>query len=116
MATLGWCPSARLFEAAACGATIVSDDWPGLAEFYGPGEEILLARESADVLAALELDVGTLQRIGRAARERTLDQHTSAHRAQQLIAFLEQGRAPGVERAATSLAQAPVFGFNPCGA
>ena len=30
MAAMGYCPSGRLFEAAACGAPILSDDWEGL--------------------------------------------------------------------------------------
>lgn len=90
MARMGWCPSGRLFEAAACGAAIVSDEWSGLEDFYEPGSQILLARCAEDTVAALELDDATLQRIGRAARERTLDQHTSAHRAGQLVRFIEE--------------------------
>ncbi|HKU42331.1 MAG TPA: glycosyltransferase, partial [Polyangiales bacterium] len=72
MAQMGWCPSGRLFEAAACGAAILSDEWSGLDEFYEPGTEILLARNAEDTLAALDLDDATLRQIGRAARERTL--------------------------------------------
>ena len=45
MAEMGYCPSGRLFEAAACGAPILSDAWEGLSEFYQPGKEILLCRE-----------------------------------------------------------------------
>ena len=37
MAAMGWCPSGRLFEAAACGAPILSDCWDGLDEFFAPG-------------------------------------------------------------------------------
>jgi spore maturation protein CgeB len=90
MARMGWCPSGRLFEAAACGAAIVTDEWSGLDEFYEPGSEILIAHDAQDVLAALELDAATLQRIGRAARERTLSQHTSTHRARLLLRYLEE--------------------------
>jgi len=90
MARMGWCPSGRLFEAAACGAAIVSDEWSGLEEFYEPDAEILLARDAEDMLAALALDRATLERIGRAARERTLAQHTSAHRARLLLRFIEE--------------------------
>ncbi|TIO29206.1 MAG: glycosyltransferase, partial [Mesorhizobium sp.] len=50
MARKGWCPSGRLFEAAACGAAIVSDDWPGLDDFFEPGCEILLAHSTDDVV------------------------------------------------------------------
>ncbi len=93
MARCGWCPSGRLFEAAACGAPVLTDGWDGLDDFFTPGSEILVARTQADALAALDLDDGELARIGGAARERTLDQHTSARRAEELIAALEATRA-----------------------
>ena len=93
MAKMGWCPSGRLFEAAACGTPIVTDVWNGIDEFFEPGEEILLARQQDDVLAALELDDAELRRISKRARERTLDQHCSARRARELIGLLEQSRA-----------------------
>jgi spore maturation protein CgeB len=90
MARMGWCPSGRLFEAAACGAAIVTDEWSGLDEFYEPGSEILIAQDAQDTLAALDLDATTLQRIGRAARDRTLAQHTSMHRARLLLRYIEE--------------------------
>jgi spore maturation protein CgeB len=90
MAANGWCPSGRLFEAAACGCPLLSDDWPGLAEFFTPGDEILLAGDTAQALAALEADDAQLARIAAAARERVLAQHTAAHRARELVALLEQ--------------------------
>ena len=37
MAHNGYCPSGRLFEAAACGATIVTDEWEGLNLFFELG-------------------------------------------------------------------------------
>src|SRR5690606_25904354 len=46
MAAAGWSPSVRLFEAAACGAAIVSDWQPGIGEFFRPDEEILIACSS----------------------------------------------------------------------
>lgn len=96
MVAMGWCPSGRLFEAAACGASILSDEWPGLDEFYAAGSEILIVRSAEDTLAALELDDATLTRIGRAARERTLDEHTSVHRAQTLLRWLEEAHTPAI--------------------
>jgi spore maturation protein CgeB len=93
MAAAGWCPSGRLFEAAACGAAILSDSWQGLGEFYGPGTEILVAFSTGDALAALELEDAQLRRIGRAARERTLEEHTSQRRARQMIDLFEQSSA-----------------------
>jgi len=97
MAALGWCPSGRLFEAAACGTPVLSDIWDGLDAFYTPGEEILLARSTEEALAALDLDEAERARIGRRARERTLAEHTGAHRAAQLLAALETLRAHALE-------------------
>ncbi len=37
MVRLGYSPSVRLFEAAACGVPIISDWWPGLATIFEPG-------------------------------------------------------------------------------
>jgi spore maturation protein CgeB len=90
MVEMGWCPSGRLFEAAACGTPLLSDTWDGIDEFFTPGEEILLAKHGDDVLAALELGSGELRRIADRARQRTLDQHSSARRARQLVELLEQ--------------------------
>jgi len=89
MAEMGYCPSGRLFEAAACGAAVLSDSWPGLEEFFEPGAEILVANTTDDVLAALDLPEQQLAYIGRAARERVLTDHTAERRALQLIAALE---------------------------
>lgn len=97
MARCGWCPSGRLFEAAACGVPIVSDEWPGLESFYRPGEEILLARDSDDVLRALDAADEELRRIARRAYERTLDEHTSAHRAREFLALIETNAQPVAE-------------------
>ena len=44
MAEMGYCPSGRLFEAAACGTPILSDAWEGLDQFYRPGAEIVVCR------------------------------------------------------------------------
>src|SRR5205823_1548219 len=37
MAEMGYCPSARLFEATACGSAVLTDYWDGLEEFFTPG-------------------------------------------------------------------------------
>ncbi len=55
MARMGHCPSGRLFEAASCGTPILTDAWDGLDAFFTPGEEILVARDTADAMAALDL-------------------------------------------------------------
>jgi spore maturation protein CgeB len=93
MAVNGHCPSGRLFEAAACGTPVISDDWPGLDEFFTPGEEIVVARNTRDVVDALEMSDGQADRIALAAYERVLSQHTAAHRARELERLLEEARA-----------------------
>jgi spore maturation protein CgeB len=95
MAEMGCCPSGRLFEAAACGAPVLSDPWPGLEEFFTPGSEILVARTTDESVQAVGMDDPELLRIGRAARERALSDHTAARRAGELVALLEA--AIGVE-------------------
>ena len=88
MAARGFCPSGRLFEAAACGVPLLSDSWEGLDAFFTPGEEILVAGSAEEVLAALELPDAELARIAAAARDRTLSEHTSEARAAELIGLL----------------------------
>ena len=89
MAEVGYCPSGRLFEAAACGTPIVSDSWQGLADFFEPGKELLVARSPDDVVQALTRDQEGLECIGRAARERVLKEHTAEHRSRELVQLME---------------------------
>ncbi|HKS88716.1 MAG TPA: glycosyltransferase [Stellaceae bacterium] len=88
MAESGWCPSGRLFEAAACAAPVISDWWAGLDAFFTPDLEILVAANCADVLAALDRSDRELARIGEAARARALAEHTAARRAAELETLL----------------------------
>lgn len=88
MATMGWCPSGRLFEAAACGCPLLSDWWPGLDEFFTPGRELLLARTTAEALAALDATDGELRAVAKAARERVLSEHTAERRALEMETLL----------------------------
>ncbi|WP_274425722.1 CgeB family protein [Chelativorans sp. YIM 93263] len=90
MAEMGWCPSGRLFEAAACGIPILSDWWEGLDAFFEPDRQILLAGSSEDATAALDRDDAELARIGEAARERVLSAHTSDHRAAEFETLLSE--------------------------
>lgn len=84
MVVAGWSPSVRLFEAAACAVPVISDTWEGLDTFFTPAEEIVVATDSDGVQAALALDPGHRQRIGRRARARVLAEHTAEHRAVEL--------------------------------
>jgi spore maturation protein CgeB len=88
MIRAGYSPSVRLFEAAACGVPIVSDTWDGIEALFTPGEEILLAHDTADVLAALQGTTDAERRaMGERARARVLKEHTAAHRAAELESY-----------------------------
>jgi spore maturation protein CgeB len=96
MIQAGWSPSVRLFEAAACATPIISDVWDGLDGLLEPGREILLARSTEDVIAALQgLSDEQAQAVGRAARVRVLAEHTAAHRAEELERHLVEARLAG---------------------
>lgn len=93
MAEMGYCPSGRLFEAAACATAVVSDWWEGLDQFFTPGEEILVAHRAEDVISALRLPEEVVRRIAAAARERALDEHTPERRAIEFEAAVESARS-----------------------
>jgi spore maturation protein CgeB len=91
MVQSGFSPSVRLFEAAACGVPIISDRWPGLESIFVPGEEILIADGSEDVVCILrELPEQRRLAIGRAGRERVLRQHTADMRARELEHYYQE--------------------------
>jgi spore maturation protein CgeB len=92
MVQAGWSPSVRLFEAAACGACIVSDNWPGLDSFFRPQQEILLPCDAQDVAVYIrEMSDADVRAIGDRAQQRVLEEHTSAHRALEFERAVEQG-------------------------
>lgn len=92
MARYGFSPATRVFEAAGAAACLITDAWEGLEQFFEPGSEVLVARDGDEVAAHVQsLDEDAARRIGRAAWQRVLAEHTYAHRAAQLDALL-QGR------------------------
>jgi spore maturation protein CgeB len=94
MKRAGYSPSVRLFEAAACGAPIISDNWPGLETLFEPGHEILLAADADDTLRILR---NTTEReritLARCARAKVLAEHTPEVRASQLEGYVNEARA-----------------------
>ena len=102
MAEYGYCPSGRLFEAAACGTPILTDWWEGLDAFFTPGEQILRVDTAEDVTAALQLSDAELLRVRDAARERTLQEHTAEHRVMELERICEQTIRSGAPLAMTA--------------
>jgi spore maturation protein CgeB len=89
MATNGWSPATRVFEAAGAGACLVSDAWEGIEDFLEPGREVLVAEAGEEVASHLEaLAPETAALVGAAARRRVLAEHTYAHRAEQVERIL----------------------------
>jgi spore maturation protein CgeB len=88
MAYTGYCPSGRLFEAAACGTPVISDYFEGLEFFFEPGKEIVVVRTTEGAIAAIEMSDAERGRVAAAARERTLAEHTAAVRARELETIL----------------------------
>ncbi len=84
MANYGFCPSGRLFEAAACGAPLLTDTWEGLETFFVPHQEVFPVRTAQDVVDALSLSDAELKTIALAARTRTLEDHSGLRRVEQL--------------------------------
>lgn len=94
MVEAGYSPSVRLFEAAAAATPIISDPWPGLAGFFEPGREILLANSSSEIQAILDnMSAAEAAAIGRAAQEHVLATHTCGQRAQELQTYLAEAAA-----------------------
>ncbi len=112
MAESGFCPSGRLFEAAACGAAILSDAWEGLETFFEVGREILIAHSTEDAIAAIEKPAAELSAIGQAARTRVLAEHTSARRAEQLEEMLSERMDQAGERLELSRQPAPAVALE----
>jgi spore maturation protein CgeB len=88
MAKFGYCPSGRLFEAAACETPVVSDSWEGLDNFFEPGREIMVASSSSEVVDAITKNSEELLQIGKAARERVLSAHTADHRSREFVELM----------------------------
>jgi spore maturation protein CgeB len=89
MAAMGFCPSGRLFEAAACGTAVLSDWWRGLDFFFTPGDEILVANSTTEAMRVLTQNRADWERLGARAQERALDCHTAAVRANRLLSLIE---------------------------
>ncbi|MDA9420774.1 MULTISPECIES: CgeB family protein [Bradyrhizobium] len=94
MRALGFSPSVRLFEAAACGTPVISDRWPGIETIFEPSREILLASTARDVIEILrDLPEERRRSIAESARRRVLSDHTADHRARQLEAYYAEATA-----------------------
>lgn len=82
MASYGFSPPTRIFEAAGAAACLITDAWEGIETFLTPGRQVLVARDADEVVQHLEsLDEERARKIGEAALRRVLAEHTYRHRA-----------------------------------
>jgi spore maturation protein CgeB len=94
MASVGFSPPTRVFEAAGAAACLVCDEWSGIEQFLDPGTEVLCVKSGAEVAEVMsQLTAERAEQIGRAARRRILAEHTYAHRARLLSECLREGPA-----------------------
>ena len=104
MVRAGHSPSVRLFEAAACGTPIISDQWPGIAHFFTPATEILLSNGPKQTLGYLrEISEAERLEIARRARSRVLQSHTASHRAIALESYANEVRGGSIAPVAAKL-------------
>jgi spore maturation protein CgeB len=93
MADVGFSPPTRVFEAAGASACLITDFWTGIAEFFEPGREILVANSAEDIVGFLRrISAQQAREIGGAMRKRALEKHTYASRAQEVHKVLQQTR------------------------
>jgi spore maturation protein CgeB len=93
-AAVGFSPATRVFEAAGAGACLITDAWEGIELFLRPDDEILVARDGADVAAHLAaLTPERARRIGARALRRVLADHTYAQRAETVHRLLTDALA-----------------------
>ena len=90
MIQAGFSPSVRLFEAAACGVPILTDEWTGLDRFFHSGSEIIPVRTTADVASALSMPAERRLTVVERARRRVLRFHTAAVRANEFEAHIAE--------------------------
>ncbi len=120
MRRMGWSPSVRIFEAAACGTPIISDAWRGLDEVLPEDEAVVIARDgergTQDVVHALTtMPDAARQRMARNAQARVLDRHTGRARARDLVRALRDTPA-AAGRTGRDGEAAPVASAPPSGA
>lgn len=89
MASVGFSPPTRVFEAAGSGSCLITDAWTGIEMFFEPSEEILLASSALEIVNLLRTtSPEQATHIGAAMWRRALQEHTYAQRAAQVSQVL----------------------------
>jgi spore maturation protein CgeB len=101
MASVGFSPATRVFEACGAGACLITDAWVGLDMFLKENEEVLVARDGVEVAEHLRtLTSERAREIGEAGRARILKEHTYERRGAELDRLLRDVMSAKRERSA----------------
>jgi spore maturation protein CgeB len=93
-------PTIRVFEALACGIPLVSAPWPDAEHLFRPRQDFLVAKDGSEMTAhlrALQTDADLRRELARSGLETILARHTCAHRAEELLAIVDQLHANRLE-------------------
>jgi spore maturation protein CgeB len=85
--------NSRVFELAAMGSCIVSNPFSGIEEWFEVGKEILIAgseEQALELYTWLLSDENARDKMGAAARQRVLREHTHRHRAEQIVEIVKK--------------------------
>jgi spore maturation protein CgeB len=84
--------TSRIFELASMGCCIVSNPYNGIEEWFTDRKEVLVVKNEEEIPELykwlLSDEEGRL-RLGNAARQRLLQEHTYAHRAREIQKILQ---------------------------
>ena len=95
MARVGFSPPTRVFEAAGAAACLITDEWPGISDFFEPWYEILVASSADGIVHWLRsVSRERAREVGLAMRDRALREHTYALRAREVDQILAGAAVP----------------------
>jgi spore maturation protein CgeB len=83
-------PTIRVFEALACAIPLVSAPWQDIEGLFTPGEDLLIARDGAEMrsqLDALRHDPDWAETLARHGRTTIQARHSCAHRVDELMSI-----------------------------
>jgi spore maturation protein CgeB len=86
-------PTIRVFEALACGAMLLCAPWEDAEHLFRPGEDYVVVQSGEEMKSAIRRflrDETARRQIAANGRQTILQNHTCAHRAQQLVEICKE--------------------------
>lgn len=91
--SLGGIPTIRVFEALACGATLLCSPWEDAEGLFRTGEDFVIVPEGGAMKEEIErllADDAARRQIGESGLQTVRARHTTMHRAEQLTEILAE--------------------------